>query len=90
MRFPHAASMTPSAMRLPVIFSMPSLASLRASAPFSLTKFVRLDLALEQLLDDVGVVLEELGAHDQVGRHVLAVRPQVALVDEHLARRPPG
>ena len=31
------------------------------------------------------MVLEELGADDQLGRHVLALRPQRALVDEHLA-----
>ena len=41
--------------------------------------------ALDQLLHDVGVVVEELGAHDEVRRDVLALGPQVALVDEDLA-----
>ena len=42
--------------------------------------------ALEERLHHVGVLLEELGAHDEVRRDVLAAcRPQVALVDEHRA-----
>ncbi len=46
---------------------------------------VGLVLTLEQLLHHVGVGVEELLGDDQVGRHELAVGPQVALVDQHLA-----
>ena len=42
-------------------------------------------LALEQALDHVGVLLEELGGDDEVRGDVLAVGPQVTLVDQDLA-----
>ena len=45
---------------------------------------VRLHLALEEALHDVGMVGEELRAHDEVRGHELPARPQIALVDEHL------
>ena len=61
------------------------MATVWASALFWLDPVVGRHLALEELLDDVRVVLQELGGHQHVGGHVLAVRPQVALVDEDLA-----
>ena len=42
------------------------------------------DVALEQVLDDVGVLLEELRAHEQHGGRELAVLPQLGLVDQHV------
>ena len=44
----------------------------------------RLHDPAQERLDDVGVVLEERRRDDEVGGHVLAVRPQVALVDRTL------
>jgi hypothetical protein len=43
------------------------------------------DLTLEQLLHRVRVILQEGGAHDQLRGDELPVRPQVGLVDQHLA-----
>ena len=45
------------------------------------------DVPFEQVLDDVGVLLEELGADEQHGGRELAVLPQVRLVDEHVRAR---
>ena len=39
---------------------------------------------LDDPLHHVGVLLEERGAHDEVGGDVLAVRPQVGFVDQHV------
>ncbi len=52
-----------------------------------LDRLDRIDEPDEDRLHQVGVLLEELGAHDDVGRDVLAagVGPQVALVDEDRA-----
>ena len=41
-------------------------------------------VTLEQILDDVGMLLEELGPHEQHGRGELAVLPQVRFVDENV------
>lgn len=43
------------------------------------------NVALEEVLNDVGVLLEEGRAHDQVSGHVLAAGPEGLLVDEDLA-----
>ena len=42
------------------------------------------DVALQQVFDDVRMLLEELGAHEQHRRRELAVLPQVGFVDEHV------
>ncbi len=43
------------------------------------------DLPLEQLLDELRILLQEGRSRDEVRGHELAVRPEVALVDEDLA-----
>ena len=70
---------------LPVAFSMPAATTLSASVGEALMKSIGVTEAGDQLLDDVGVGVEELGRDEQVGGDVLAVRPQVLLVDEDLA-----
>ena len=77
--------MTASAIVLPVIFSMPWFVSSWALAGSLLTRSLAVDVAGEQRLDDVRVRLEVVGPDDQVGRDVLALRPQGPLVDEDLA-----
>ena len=48
-------------------------------------KSIESPTAGDQVLDDVRVGVEELRRHEQVGRDVLPVRPEVLLVDEDLA-----
>ena len=43
----------------------------------------RSDVPPQQLLHDLGVFFEKLGAHEQHGRGEGTARPQVGLVDEH-------
>ena len=45
------------------------------------------DVALQQLLDDVRVLVEEVGAHEQHGCRELAVLPQVGFVHEDVRAR---
>ena len=85
VRFCQAAVMTFSAIGLAVIFSMPWLVSCLGLGRVAVHEVDGLDVALEQRLDDVRVRLEVVGPDDQVGGDVLAVRPQVRLVDEDLA-----
>ena len=64
---------------------MPALTMVWAAAASSLATSIGVDEAVDERLDDVGVLVEVLGGHDQVGRDELAVGPQVGLVDEHVA-----
>ena len=55
----------------------------------------RVDMRLEELVDDIGILIEERLADNDVGRHKLAVRPERALIDkdfamafDHQTRRP--
>ena len=83
-RCSQAPAMVASARRLVVTFSMPSLTTCWAAAASLVGLVDRLAEAGDEVADDVGVLLEELGGDDQVGRHELAVGPQLGLVDEHV------
>ena len=94
-RFSQAPAMVSSPSRLVVTRSMPSLTRPWAVAASSLACVDRLAQAGDQVAHDVGVVLQEAGGRDEVGRHELAVGPQLGLVEqdvpaalEHEARRP--
>ena len=85
VRFSKAPAIVSSARRLSVIASMPSFVDRRRRGGVGVDRVDRVDEPVEQARDDVGVLLEEAGGDDQVGRDELAVGPQVALVDEHVA-----
>src|SRR6266511_5589923 len=84
VRFLNDAVTSSGAIGLPVALSMPwptSCSLLRVA----LDQVIGCNLPLEEPLHDIGVVLEELRSDDQLCRHVLALGPQLALVDEDLA-----
>ncbi len=85
VRFSKAPAIVSSARRLVVIASMPSFVARQGGRRIGVDRVDRVDESVEQAGDDVGVLLEEAGGDDEVGRHELAVGPQVALVDEHVA-----
>ena len=63
----------------------PALTAVFAAVGVVLGQLDRGHVAAQQRRDGVRVLLQELGAHDQVRGDELAVRPQVLLVDQHLA-----
>ena len=75
---------------LSVTASMPSLVSDLASLGVALDEVDGGGQALDDPLHDVGVLLEERGADDEVGGDVLAVGPEVAPRRRARGRRPPG
>ena len=85
VRFGHAASMTSALSGLPVILPISVVGEGLGLVGVGVDELVRRDLALEELLHDVRVLVEELRGHHHVGGDVLALGPQIALVDEHLA-----
>ena len=85
VRFSKAPAIVSSARRFVVIASMPSFVAVSGSRGIGVDRVDRVDEPVEQPGDDVGVLVEEPGGDDQVRRHELAVGPQVALVDEHVA-----
>lgn len=67
-----------------VIRAISSLVIFFASAGLDATND-GLDMGAQELLDQVRARLEELRADDDEGGHELALRPQAALIDKHLA-----
>ena len=85
VRFSKAPAIVSSARRFAVIASMPSFVAVSAAAGSALIVSMVSTSPFEQPGDDVGALLEEVRGDDQVRRDELTVRPQVALVDEHVA-----
>ena len=85
VRFSHEAVMTSSGMGSPVTASMPALTEACSGGRVVVHEVLAVGQALDEALDDVGVLVEVGGAHQQVGGDELAVRPQVGFVDEHVA-----
>ena len=85
VRFGHAAAITSGFRGLPVILSISSLATVWASAELALTYSLAATWPSRNCFTTSGWSFEELGGHHEVGGDVLALGPQVALVDQDLA-----
>ena len=84
-RLAHAPAIVSSPSGLVVIASMPALTVGLGGVGILVGDVDRVGETDDERLDHVGVLVEELGRHDQVGRDEVTLRPQVGLVDEHVA-----
>ena len=84
-RCSQAPAIVSSARRLVVTFSMPSLTICWAAAASPLASSIASPSPLMRSRTTSGCSSRNAGGDDQVGRDELPVRPQLGLVDEHVA-----